>query len=89
MPTYTATRRYRSGLGQFDPGDQVELTEDIAEHINRDSPGVLAIVCAEPEPDDDPEKDDELNEGDDPENRQLDAPPTDRMVKGAQRRRER
>mgnify|MGYP000860193563 CR=1 FL=1 len=80
MPVYTATQRYRSSLGQFAEGDQVELEEDFAAHINRDSPGTLVLTVDEPVE----AEEDEAEEG--AESRQLDAPPSDRMVKNARRR---
>lgn len=62
---------YLSGLGQFAAGDVVQLVDDLAAHINRDSPGTLESVF-EPGPEDD--------------GRTLDAPPHDRMLKGAKKR---
>lgn len=41
MQKYRVEWRYASSLGNFAAGDVVELDEDLAEHINRDSPGVL------------------------------------------------
>lgn len=70
---YRATRRYQSGLGSFSEGDVVDLVDDVAAHINRDSPGTLEPVY------------DALP----PAERAFDAPPQDRMVKGARRRQDR
>lgn len=49
MPEYKATRvyaSYRDGVhyGPYTPGEVVELTEEIAEWIERDSPGLLEEV---------------------------------------------
>lgn len=45
MPRHRAARDYRSGLGAFVAGQEVDLPEDFAAHINRDSPGVLEPVA--------------------------------------------
>lgn len=47
MPRYRVARDYRSGLGVFALGQEVDLPEDFAAHINRDSPGVLEPVAPE------------------------------------------
>lgn len=70
MPQYTFTQRYRSSYGQGDEGDVVDLTEQQAADINRDSPGTLAPVVDEP----------------DAETRALDAPPKNRQVTGGRKR---
>lgn len=104
MALYTVTQNYRSGIGAYAAGDQVDLADDFAEHINRDAPGTLEPVIDEPvspdpEPDSSDEEDasaedaEEESEGEesegeegDAEERQIVAPPADRMVKGARRR---
>lgn len=35
---------YSSSIGAFDKGTTVEVDDALAEHVNRDSPGVLAPV---------------------------------------------
>lgn len=48
MAKYAAQWRYSSSLGgPFSQGDQVELEQDVAEAINRDSPGVLVLIALE------------------------------------------
>ena len=83
MPIYTATQRYRSGLGQFAAGETVDLPEDFAAHINRDAPGTLKLTTDEPEATD---ESDEPEATDESEARQVDEPPADRMVRQARRR---
>lgn len=46
MARFRATQDYRSGLGDFTAGQEVDLPEDMAAHINRDSPGTLEPVAA-------------------------------------------
>lgn len=41
---YIVKWNYKSGLGMFIRDETVELAPDLAEKINRDSPGVLEIV---------------------------------------------
>ena len=41
MPLFRVAHNYRSSLGQFVEGDQVELDDELAAYINRDSPGTL------------------------------------------------
>ena len=72
MPAYTFTQRYRSSYGRGDEGDQVEMTEAQAADINRDAPGTLVSHTAK---------------ADDAETRALDAPPKNRQVTGASKRR--
>jgi len=60
-----------SAGGPWEKGDVVELEEEKAEHINRDSPGVLALV---------PETN-KKGKG-----KGKEAPPHDRMVKEAENR---
>jgi hypothetical protein len=85
MPAYEYQQRYRSSYGQGDAGDRVELTEQQAADINRDSPGTLAPVAVEEPPveeiDEEPEAEDE-----EPETRALDAPPKHRQVTGGRTR---
>lgn len=50
MALYTVMQNYRSGIGSYAEGDQVELADELAEHINRDAPGTLEPVIDEPEP---------------------------------------
>lgn len=77
MARYRFNHSYRSGglggLGPYDKGAEVELEEDVAQYIERDSPGALAALDvprqAEPE-DEEPE-----DEG----TRDVSAPPADRM----------
>lgn len=45
---YTVQWRYSSSLGQFAQGDVVELDDELAAAINRDSPGVLARIVEGP-----------------------------------------
>lgn len=47
MPEYRFTQRYRSSYGAGDEGDVVDLTDEQAADINRDSPGTLVPVEAE------------------------------------------
>lgn len=54
MPAYTVNhgyRSYRDGIqyGPYEAGTVIELTEADAEWLNRDSPGALTPVTAEPE----------------------------------------
>jgi hypothetical protein len=69
MPRYLVQWDYSSSLGAFAKGDDVELDTDLADHINRSSPGVLAPFV-------EPVADDIETPG---ETRALDAPPHDRM----------
>jgi hypothetical protein len=41
ISTYHVEQDYSSGLGTFEKGSTVELDDDLAEHIERDSPGTL------------------------------------------------
>lgn len=68
---YTVTRAYTSGSGgPWRAGDVVEIDDDLAAHLEADSPGLLVPVADEPEP----------------EARTFDAPPHDRQVKAARKR---
>lgn len=49
MAAYLVTQDYRSGLGAFGEGQTVELDDELAAHIERDSPGTLVRVSALPE----------------------------------------
>lgn len=75
MARYRVTRRYESGLGSYAEGDVVDLVDDFAAHINRDSPGTLELEPA--------------YEALPPAERAFDAPPQDRMVKSARKRQDR
>jgi hypothetical protein len=41
VSTFHVEQDYSSGLGTFEKGQSVELDDDLAEHIERDSPGTL------------------------------------------------
>lgn len=71
MSTYKANWDYSSSLGAFTEGDVVEFDDELAAHINRSSPGVLVPVRVHVE---------------EPRERALDAPPSDRMVHSAKKR---
>lgn len=47
MTAYRFTQRYRSSYGAGDEGDVVDLTDEHAADINRDSPGTLVPVETE------------------------------------------
>lgn len=64
MPVYRYAWDYRSSYGGGREGDTVEIDEELAAAINRDSPGALVPVTAEPEPE---------------SARAVDKPPSDRM----------
>ncbi len=69
-------------------GETIELDAETADFVNRDSPGVLAAPKAET-PSETPEEtpaEASLEDAED-ELRALDAPPQDRQLKGAARRR--
>jgi hypothetical protein len=68
MTRYRYQWNYRSGLAQGSKGDEVDLADDLAAQINVDSPGVLSPVADKP---------DAEPEG---EEREVEAPPSDRMV---------
>lgn len=72
MPRYTVNWDYGSSLGTFAAGETVALDEELADHVNRSSPGVLTPV------DDHPEAN----------ARSLEKPPSDRMVRGPRRKRD-
>ena len=72
MARYRFQQTYRSGYGAGDEGDEVELTIDEAQAINRDAPGTLVMVR---------EKHDEAD------TRAPDAPAHDRQVKRAPQKR--
>ena len=59
---------YRSNLGAGTKGEAVDLESDVADAINRDSPGVLTPEVVAPALVDD-----------EADTRALDAPPSDRM----------
>ena len=44
MPRYVFGWNYRSNLGAGSAGDTVDLDPDVADAINRDSPGVLTAA---------------------------------------------
>lgn len=73
MQKYVYQWNYRSGYGAGAKGDVVDLDDETAAAINRDSPGVLvlqaAVVVEAP-----------------PVTRDMTAPPQDRQVKTASRR---
>ncbi|MGQ0669333.1 MAG: hypothetical protein ACT4PO_06635 [Actinomycetota bacterium] len=46
MARYKVAWDYRSSYGAFDEGSVVEVDDELAEAINRDSPGVLRAVKA-------------------------------------------
>jgi hypothetical protein len=74
---YRFLKSYRSGAGAWDPGQTIEIEPERAEWFNRDVPG-----CLEPVEDEKPKKVKESES----EERAADAPPHDRMVKGATKR---
>lgn len=84
MPAYQFQQTYRSSYGRGDEGDVVDLTEQQAADINRDSPGTLAPVM-EDEPVEEPVID-EADAGEEPDTRALDAPPKNRQVTGGRKR---
>jgi len=57
VAAYLVNHRYRAGLHAFDEGATVELDDAVAEHVNRDSPGTLTPLGAEPAPELDVEPD--------------------------------
>ena len=72
MKRYIVQRYYHSDYATYQAGDVIELDDDTAAWLNRDSPGVIAeVVPPEPEPVPEPE----------PETRIAAAPPADRMVR--------
>lgn len=74
MPRYAWNHNYRSNLAVGVAGETADLPDELADAINRDSPGALAPVAdtpkAEPKP----------------ESRAIDEPPHDRMVRKASKR---
>lgn len=44
MVRYIVGHNYTSNLGAFVEGSEVEINDDFAAHINRDSPGTLLPV---------------------------------------------
>lgn len=54
MPQYRVNRRYAASWNgtrlHYAAGVEVDLPEDLADWVNRDSPGTLALVEPEPEP---------------------------------------
>lgn len=44
MAKYKVAWDYTSNIGSFDKGAEVEVDDELAEHVNRDSPGVLKPV---------------------------------------------
>ncbi len=71
VKTYIAQWRYRSNLGGFAEGDEMQLEPEEAEWFNRDSPGVLV-----PMPESSSSNPPEQVEG-----RALEGPPQDRMFR--------
>ena len=49
MGRYIVGHNYTSNLGAFVQGSDVEINDDLAAHINRDSPGTLLPVNEAPE----------------------------------------
>lgn len=48
MAKYAVQWRYASSLaGPFQAGDEVEMEQEVAAAVNRDSPGVLVLVTLE------------------------------------------
>lgn len=72
MARYRFQQTYRSGYGAGDEGDEVELTIDEAQAINRDAPGTLVMVREHKA---------------DADTRAPDAPAHDRQVKRAPQKR--
>ncbi len=64
MAKYKVQWDYSSSIGAFDKGATVEVDDALAEHVNRDSPGVLKPVGNEKGPS---VKDVIASVGDDPE----------------------
>lgn len=78
MGTHRITRRYKSGLGVFSEGDVVDLDDELAAHLERDSPGLLAGVDSAPaEPDPETEPDGEVEDEAEREKK----PPRDRQAR--------
>ena len=53
MPRYTVQHAYRAArdgarVGPWVAGEEVDVDQDLAEWVNRDSPGALADVKPEP-----------------------------------------
>lgn len=44
MPKFKVAWDYTSNIGSFDAGAVVDVDDELAEHVNRDSPGVLKPV---------------------------------------------
>jgi hypothetical protein len=72
---YRVCHAYRTGSRTLAPGDVIDLSPEEASWLLRDSPGCIVPVTAEPEPEQQGERD-------------VAAPPADRMVRGRQRRAE-
>ena len=49
MGRYVVGHDYTSNLGAFVEGSEVDVNDDLADHINRDSPGTLQPVREEPQ----------------------------------------
>lgn len=71
MPRYVVRWDYATPRYEMAAGEEIELPEEIAAHINRDSPGVLLPVET-PAPE--------------PGGRDVARPPADRMQRPARRR---
>jgi hypothetical protein len=78
MKRYLVTRYYRSHIGEFQKGKVLELEDDLAAWMNRDSKGVLELIPPNPPA--------EIVAAPAPE-RAIEQPPKDRMVRGAKKRR--
>lgn len=70
MPRYTWQWDYRSSLTVGVAGESTDMPDELAEAVNRDSPGVLVAESETPST----------------AERAVDEPPHDRMVRGAQTR---
>ena len=70
MKQYLVQRYYHSDFATYQAGDVLQLDDDIAGWLNRDSPGVIAEIVAS-------------------EQRAVEEPPQDRMVRKPELKRQR
>jgi hypothetical protein len=83
MKRYIIKHDYQSHRGRFTAGQVVELDDEFAAWLNRDSRGVLELVppsIPAPEP---------IAPAPEPETRVLETPPRDRMIRRGHKRGER
>lgn len=77
MQTYRFNHSYKSNVGTWGKGETAELPDALAAHLLTDSPGCISPVKPKPEPESEPDDD----------TRAADAPPHDRQVKAAPKKR--